>query len=94
MLPLYNNVLSRPLTVKNLTLRNRIVRAPMTRTMSPGGIPSQQSADYYRRRAEGQVGLILSEGTVIDRPASQNAPDVPHYLSYVKNDLAPGKAFA
>jgi 2,4-dienoyl-CoA reductase-like NADH-dependent reductase (Old Yellow Enzyme family) len=47
--------------------------------MSPGGIPSQQSADYYRRRAEGQVGLILSEGTVIDRPASQNAPDVPHF---------------
>lgn len=76
---LYNDALSRPLTVRSLTLKNRIVMAPMTRTMAPGGIPGQQNSDYYRRRAEGQVGLILSEGTVIDRPASQNALNVPHF---------------
>jgi 2,4-dienoyl-CoA reductase-like NADH-dependent reductase (Old Yellow Enzyme family) len=37
------------------------------------------NAAYYRRRAEGDVGLILSEGTVIDRPASRNEPDVPMF---------------
>jgi 2,4-dienoyl-CoA reductase-like NADH-dependent reductase (Old Yellow Enzyme family) len=35
------------------------------------GIPGAAHAAYYRRRAEGGVGLILSEGTLIDRPASQ-----------------------
>ena len=34
-------------------------------------------AAYYRRRAEGGVGLILSEGTVIDRPVSRNDPRHP-----------------
>ena len=45
--------------------------APMTRSFSPNGMPGENVAAYYRRRAEGGIGLILSEGTVIDRPASQ-----------------------
>jgi 2,4-dienoyl-CoA reductase-like NADH-dependent reductase (Old Yellow Enzyme family) len=36
-------------------------------------------AAYYRRRAESEVGLILSEGTVIDRPASRNEPNIPFF---------------
>jgi 2,4-dienoyl-CoA reductase-like NADH-dependent reductase (Old Yellow Enzyme family) len=73
------NTLFRPFSLKTLTLKNRIVMAPMTRAMAPGGIPREQNAVYYRRRAEGQVGLILSEGTVVDRPASRNDPDVPSF---------------
>jgi 2,4-dienoyl-CoA reductase-like NADH-dependent reductase (Old Yellow Enzyme family) len=42
-------------------------------------VPGQDVAAYYRRRAEGGVGLILSEGTVIDRPASKNDPKVPDF---------------
>ncbi|MCW2417737.1 2,4-dienoyl-CoA reductase-like NADH-dependent reductase (Old Yellow Enzyme family) [Sphingobium sp. B8D3C] len=53
--------------------------APMTRAKAPGGIPGQPNADYYRRRAEGGAGLILSEGTVIDRPASRNDPGIPFF---------------
>jgi 2,4-dienoyl-CoA reductase-like NADH-dependent reductase (Old Yellow Enzyme family) len=79
MSSLNTTTLLRPLKLKNLTLKNRIVMAPMTRAMAMDGIPQQQNADYYRRRAEGQVGLILSEGTVIQRPASQNALNVPHF---------------
>jgi 2,4-dienoyl-CoA reductase-like NADH-dependent reductase (Old Yellow Enzyme family) len=71
--------LFRPFTLKSLTLKNRIVMAPMTRTFSPGGIPGPDVAAYYRRRAEGLVGLILSEGTVIDRPASRNHPGIPFF---------------
>jgi len=73
------NVLFRPLTIKSLQLKNRIVMAPMTRTFSPNGTPTQANADYYQRRAAGDVGLILSEGTVVDRPASRNDPNIPFF---------------
>jgi len=69
--------LFQPFTCKSLTLSNRIVMAPMTRLFSPNGIPSPGVADYYRRRAEGDVGLIVTEGTVIDRPAARNDPNIP-----------------
>ncbi|RPX18568.1 NADH:flavin oxidoreductase [Pseudomonas aeruginosa] len=72
-----NDVLFSPFTIKGLTLPNRIVMAPMTRSMAPDGIPGTANAEYYRRRAEGAVGLILTEGTVIDRPASRNMPGIP-----------------
>jgi 2,4-dienoyl-CoA reductase-like NADH-dependent reductase (Old Yellow Enzyme family) len=70
--------LYQPFTLKSLTLKNRIVMAPMTRSFSPNGIPTPDVAAYYGRRA-GEVGLIVSEGTVIDRPASSNDPGVPHF---------------
>ena len=53
--------------------------APMTRSFSPDGIPTPEVAAYYRKRALGEVGLILSEGTVIDRPSSSNDKDIPHF---------------
>ncbi len=73
------NSLFRPFSLKTLNIRNRIVMAPMTRSFSPNGVPTDQVAAYYQKRAEGEVGLILSEGTVIDRPASSNDPNVPHF---------------
>jgi 2,4-dienoyl-CoA reductase-like NADH-dependent reductase (Old Yellow Enzyme family) len=51
----------------------------MTRSFSPGGIPGDDVAAYYRRRAAGGVGLIITEGTVIDRPGSTNDSDVPRF---------------
>jgi 2,4-dienoyl-CoA reductase-like NADH-dependent reductase (Old Yellow Enzyme family) len=71
------DVLFRPFRLKGLELKNRIVMAPMTRNMTDGGVPVTRNAEYYRRRAAGGVGLILSEGTVIDRPVSRNLPNIP-----------------
>ncbi len=68
-----------PFQVKSLKLPNRIVMAPMTRSFSPNGVPTPQVAEYYRRRAEAAVGLIVSEGTVVNRPASSNDPNVPRF---------------
>ncbi|MEG3087786.1 NADH:flavin oxidoreductase [Sphingomonas sp. PB4P5] len=68
-----------PFTYKSLSLKNRIVMAPMTRSHSPGGIPTDEVASYYRRRAAADVGLIVSEGTGVNRPASLNDPDVPRF---------------
>ena len=59
-----------PLRVRSITLRNRIVMAPMTRSFSPGGIPGEGVAAYYRRRAENEVGLIVTEGVGVDHPAA------------------------
>jgi 2,4-dienoyl-CoA reductase-like NADH-dependent reductase (Old Yellow Enzyme family) len=62
-----------------MDLRNRIVMAPMTRAMSPGGVPGENVARYYKRRAEGGVGLIITEGTFIPHPSAghdDNAPRI------------------
>lgn len=59
-----------PLTVRTVTLSNRIVMAPMTRSFAPGGIPGDGVEDYYRRRAENDVGLIVTEGVGIDHPGA------------------------
>lgn len=72
-----SDVLFRPFSVGSLTLSNRIVMAPMTRVQAPNGIPGESNATYYRKRAEGGVGLILSEGTVVDRPASRYETGIP-----------------
>ncbi len=62
---------------RNLKLANRIVMAPMTRSFSPRGIPGKDVAAYYRRRAEGGVGLIITEGTAPEHPAAASDANVP-----------------
>jgi len=74
-----SDVLFTPFTFKGLTLPNRVVMAPMTRSFSPGGVATDEVAAYYRRRAENQVGLIVTEGTGVDRPASLNDPNIPRF---------------
>jgi 2,4-dienoyl-CoA reductase-like NADH-dependent reductase (Old Yellow Enzyme family) len=70
--------LFRPFSCKSLHLPNRVVMAPMTRSFSPGGVPGDDVAAYYARRAA-SVGLIVTEGTGIDRPLSLNDPKVPRF---------------
>ncbi|MGE3861228.1 MAG: NADH:flavin oxidoreductase [Burkholderiaceae bacterium] len=60
-------------------LKSRVVMAPMTRNKSPGGVPGPDVAEYYRSRAEGGVGLIISEGTYIDHPAANGYVRVPAF---------------
>jgi len=71
--------LFRPWQYRTLDLANRVVMAPMTRSMSPGGVPGAQVAAYYRRRAEAGVGLIITEGTTIDRPAASGDAAIPNF---------------
>lgn len=64
-----------------LDLRNRIVMAPMTRSFSPGNVPGEDVAAYYRRRAKGGVGLILSEGVSPNSVTATGTPNVPNISS-------------
>lgn len=71
--------LLQPFELGSLSLANRLVMAPMTRNFSPGNVPGEDVAVYYERRAKGGVGLIISEGTLIDHPAASGYPDVPFF---------------
>ena len=42
-------------------------------------IPNEKVVDYYRRRAEGGVGLIITEGTTVGHVASSGYPNVPSF---------------
>ncbi len=56
-----------PITINGVTLRNRIVVPPMdTGYGSTEGEVTDQTIAYYRRRAEGGMGLIIVEYTSID----------------------------
>jgi 2,4-dienoyl-CoA reductase-like NADH-dependent reductase (Old Yellow Enzyme family) len=69
--------LFKPFSSDKLTLPNRIVMAPMTRGFSPNGVPGPDVADYYRLRAAGGVGLIITEGTGINHPSSVSGERIP-----------------
>ena len=73
------DALFEPFTFKGLTLPNRLVMAPMTRSKSPGGVPTDEVAAYYARRAAAEIGLIVTEGTGVARPASLNDPNIPRF---------------
>jgi len=40
-------------------------------------VPGEDVLAYYRRRAEGGVGLVITEGTYVDHPAASAYTDVP-----------------
>jgi 2,4-dienoyl-CoA reductase-like NADH-dependent reductase (Old Yellow Enzyme family) len=71
--------LFQPFQLGPLVLANRFVMAPMTRTRSPGGVPTDDVVQYYARRAKHGVGLIITEGTTIDHPVATMHPDIPQF---------------
>jgi N-ethylmaleimide reductase len=48
-------------TLGSLTLQNRLVMSPMTRSRAIGNVPNELMAQYYGQRST--VGLIITEGT-------------------------------
>lgn len=69
--------LTQPFSMNGLSLDNRVVMAPMTRSFCPGGVPGDDVAAYYRRRAQGDVGLIITEGTYTAHEAAGDSTHVP-----------------
>jgi 2,4-dienoyl-CoA reductase-like NADH-dependent reductase (Old Yellow Enzyme family) len=68
-----------PFRIGRTILANRIAMAPMTRGHSPGGVPGENVAAYYRRRAEGGTGLLLTEGTWIPHAGASNDASIPDF---------------
>ncbi len=66
-----------PFNLRDLTLKNRVVMAPMTRARAgKERIPNALMAEYYAQRAS--VGLIITEATVISKQANgwSNTPGI------------------
>ena len=62
-----------PLTVKNMTIKNRIVMMPMgTNYGEQNGEMSFLHINYYKERAKGGTGLIIVENASVDSPQGSN----------------------
>jgi 2,4-dienoyl-CoA reductase-like NADH-dependent reductase (Old Yellow Enzyme family) len=53
--------------------------APMTRQFSPGGVPGEDVASYYARRAAAGVGLIVTEGTYVGHESAGQSDRIPRF---------------
>ncbi len=68
----YSNIFT-PLTVKTMTLKNRIVMTPMgTNYGTQSGELSDTHIKYYEQRAKGGTGLLIVENINIDYPLGSN----------------------
>jgi 2,4-dienoyl-CoA reductase-like NADH-dependent reductase (Old Yellow Enzyme family) len=73
-----------PIQVGALSLRNRIIMAPLTRCRSSEGrVPNKLMAEYYHQRAS--AGLIISEATSVC-PMGVGYPDTPGIWSDAQVD--------
>lgn len=56
-----------PITVRGVRLRNRIVASPMWQYAGVDGAPTTTHVVHLGRLAEGGAGLVLQDGTTVDR---------------------------
>ncbi len=70
-----------PLDIGELTLKHRIVMAPLTRMRAsvPGYCPNKMMAEYYSQRAS-DGGLIISEAALVSE-GGRGAPNTPGIYS-------------
>lgn len=67
-----------PYRLGTAELPNRFVLAPMTREFSPGGVPGDDVAAYYARRAP-HLGLLITEGTYVGQASAGSSDRVPRF---------------
>lgn len=69
-----------PVTLGSVTLPTRFALAPMTRYATPDGVPTARYAEYYRRRAAGGMGLLITESALIPDPSTAMDLDMVSYF--------------
>jgi N-ethylmaleimide reductase len=72
------SLLFSPTKLGPLTLQNRVVMAPMTRSRAIGNVPDDLTVEYYSQRAS--AGLIITEGTS-PSPNGLGYPRIPGFFS-------------
>lgn len=61
-----------PITVRGVTIRNRIVMAPMnTNFAEPDGSVGERFTKYYMERGKGGTGLLIVSSAYIDAKAKK-----------------------
>lgn len=77
-----DNKLFSPFNIKNISFKNRIGVAPMTRVSSPGdSIPRKDVLDFLVRRAQKDVALVYTEAIVTDYESAQGYPNQARMLT-------------
>lgn len=68
----YENIFT-PLTVKTMTIKNRVVMPPMGSNFGgANGEITEEHIKYYEQRAKGGTGLIILENVCVDFPLGSN----------------------
>jgi 2,4-dienoyl-CoA reductase-like NADH-dependent reductase (Old Yellow Enzyme family) len=75
-----------PLTIRGLTLRNRIVLSPMLTYSATNGYTNSTHLAHYAKYAVGGVGLVFVESTKID----PRGCSTPRDLGLWKDEFIPG----
>lgn len=57
------DALFQPLTIKNVTLRNRIVSTPHGEVYTEGGMPTERYRAYHTEKAKGGIGMTMCGGS-------------------------------
>lgn len=66
-------LLFKPLTIKRMTIKNRIIMPPMgTNFANLDGSMTEDHLSYYKERAKGGTGLIILENVCLDYPMGTN----------------------
>ncbi|MDY6880252.1 MAG: FAD-dependent oxidoreductase [Thermodesulfobacteriota bacterium] len=63
-----------PAVIGNVTLKNRIVMAPIGTWFFDKGYVTQRAKDFYEARAKGGTGLIIAGGSSVVRPPKPDTP--------------------
>jgi len=74
-----------PLTIRNLTIKNRVVRTAHATAFADGTI-SDELINYHLARAEGGVGLTILEGSWVDEASRNYARNIHSWT----DDVIPG----
>jgi len=67
-----------PLTIGDITIKNRVGMSALTRNRAPHTYPSDLMKEYYVQRVLGGAGLIVTEGILIVRQGTEweHAPGI------------------
>ncbi len=78
----HSQTLFTPFELGGLSLKNRLVMAPMGTCLDDDGYISEDTIAYYRRRAEGGVGTVIVEGCLVSADTLGPEPRIsgPEYL--------------
>jgi 2,4-dienoyl-CoA reductase-like NADH-dependent reductase (Old Yellow Enzyme family) len=75
-----STLLFTPLTMRSVTLRNRIVVSPMCEYSSPNGFATDWHVVHLGSRAVGGAGLVLTEATAVTDDGRISPADLGIYL--------------
>ncbi len=62
----YNKLFS-PITINGMELKNRVLMPAINHIYTPEGLPNERFTEYYKKRAEGGVGLIIVGGARFEK---------------------------